>query len=69
MKQNVLYGLERQNFSREEREKKIVEGLGKAERAEAEAKAATIEGGKPGMVDRVRNLATGEPQVQKRVRK
>lgn len=32
-------------------------------RAEAEAKAAATEGGKPGMVDRVRNLATGEPQV------
>lgn len=32
-------------------------------RAEAEAKAAATEGGKPGVVDRVRNLATGEPQV------
>lgn len=32
-------------------------------KAEAEAKTATGEATKPGMVDRVRNLATGEPQV------
>ncbi len=32
-------------------------------KAEAEAKTATGEAAKPGMVDRVRNLASGEPQV------
>lgn len=32
-------------------------------KAEAEAKTATGEAAKPGMVDRVRNLAAGEPQV------
>jgi hypothetical protein len=32
-------------------------------KAEAEAKASAAEAGKPGVVDRVRNFASGEPQV------